>query len=130
MTNRNIGLLALLLVASLSLGGCVVMANSHKTYECKGRFVGQKTLDQVEPGETTKEWVLAVFGEPTETKVASDDTDILHYRYVERKHDSLAVLVLIAADNNTRDQRDLYFEIKDGVVRKFWQTSTSSSGGA
>lgn len=127
MIDRNVGLLALLLVGQLLLGGCVVMADSHKTYECKGRFVGKETLDQVEPGKTTKDWVLAVLGAPTETKAAAEDTEILHYKYVEKKHDSLAVFVLIAANNATRDQRDLYFEIKDGVVRKYWHTSTSSS---
>ncbi len=126
MNKWTVGAVLLTAAASVSLNGCVVMASSTTSFQGNRRFVGPETLNQVQSGNTTKDRVLATLGQPTDIAKASEDTEILHYKYVETKRDSVAVLVLIAANNTTKDQRDLYFEVRDGIVQKYWQTRDRS----
>ena len=55
---------------TLALVGCV---SSSSVSEYEGPSVGDRTLAQIEPGETSQEWILAVLGEPTETAVVTGE---------------------------------------------------------
>ncbi|MBS3733986.1 MAG: hypothetical protein KGY99_03570 [Phycisphaerae bacterium] len=118
------GVAAFLLCASLS--GCLVMGGSQTTYEGKGKFVDRATLDEIEPDETTRAWLLATLGEPSEVARA-DGVEVLTYRYVEKKQDSVAILFLMAASNRKVRCQNLHFEITDGVVSRFWQDSSCTT---
>lgn len=48
---------------SALLSGCAVI-NSHSETKTYGTHVSQVTLDQVEVGRTTEDWVVATLGHP------------------------------------------------------------------
>ncbi len=124
--NRSTALLLLGSILSVSLSGCLVVANSSTTHGASGQFVGKETLSQIQAGKTTREWVLAVLGEPAEVTEAGDGTEILRYRYVQTKHENFAVFVILAANNKQETTQDLFIEVKDGVVQKYWQKLEST----
>ena len=99
--------------------------NSSVTYDGKGLMVSQTTLDQIEPGKTTKGKLLALLGEPTRKEELSDGAELYTYSYVKKTEKNVTVLLLLAMHEDGEDRNLLYFEIEDDVVRKFWQDSSS-----
>ncbi len=102
-----------------STNGCV--ASCHERTDLSGTLITDASLQQVVAGETTREWLIAAFGEPTRTEHLSDGTELVHYTYSESTHGSLAVLMLFyATSEKSGRQAVVYFEVKDGVVQRYW----------
>lgn len=104
----------------LPLAGCLVYHNDVR-YGEKGKAPSENTLDQVQSGTTTKDWVLAALGEPSRQSTAKNGAEVLEYDY-SRKKDNQFVFVPFVFINDEGEQRQtLYFQIENGVVTNFWK---------
>ena len=67
----------LLLACGASLGGCLISSNSHESYS--GKFVSEPTFNRIEPGVTTRQWIMGTLGEPTQKgERCARDADVNH----------------------------------------------------
>ncbi len=69
---------AALLLSLAALGGCLG-ASSSSSYET-GRQVTGSTLDKIEIGTTTENWLLGALGEPTSRQVVAEGTEVRDQR--------------------------------------------------
>lgn len=99
------------------LPGCLI--GSHSRTENVGRYVSQTTLSQIQPGKS-KEYVLALIGEPTTRTTVDEHTELWKWSCVERKDSGGHVIFLISADNRTEIERTTFVELHDGVVVRAW----------
>lgn len=106
--------------ALLSLGGCLIGAKS--SVDTYGTRVGAETLETIEVGTTTENWILATLGEPdAEVSVADRPGEkVIRYDYTVEEDSGGYVFLLFAAGSEKRHTTRTFFEIKDGVVTKFW----------
>ena len=107
-------------VCLFALTGCLV--TSSKQVKESGTEVSSSTLRQVEPGVTTKDWLLATLGPPTSRSCVADHSnmEILAYKHEVVKTSRGKVFLLFSGSSNTVDKRETFFEVTDGVVSKYW----------
>jgi outer membrane protein assembly factor BamE (lipoprotein component of BamABCDE complex) len=111
--------LALGVIAGLlPLAGCLVW-NSDVSYGEKGAPLSGETLDQIQSGETTKDWVIVTLGEPSEQSTLPSGAEILKYRY-SRSQENNVVLPFFIINDEKKNEQTVYFEISDGVVQRYW----------
>jgi len=102
----------------LPAAGCFIW-NSDVSYGDKGAPLSGSTLKQVECGQTTKTWVLATLGEPSEQSTTEAGVELLKYKYSKSQENNVVVPFLIVNDEKKNEQT-VFFEVKDGVVQKYW----------
>lgn len=116
------GILVLLILAALMLTGCI-SSHSDVKYGSKGPAVGSATLRQVKCGETTKDWLLTVLGEPTRATQTANGSEVLTYEYTKTIDSDVSFCIFFDADDR-REERTVYvFELEDGVVTRYWKES-------
>jgi hypothetical protein len=104
----------------LTLAGCI-SSRSDVTYGPKGPPVRSSTLRQLKCGETSREWLLSVLGEPSRATRTSDNTEVLTYEYTKTVDSDFSFFIFFDADNR-REERTVYvFEVQDGVVTRYWK---------
>ncbi len=121
--SRCVGILIVLSI--LPLAGCVVYSGDVK-YGEKGKAPTARTLDRVEPGTTTKDWVVATLGDPSRQSTTKDGTELLEYQYSRRKDNSFVFCPFVFINDEGEDKQTLYFEIENGVVKNFWKETSKS----
>jgi hypothetical protein len=102
----------------LPLGGCVIY-DSGVSYSGKGEPLSDNTLDQLECGTTTKDWVLATLGEPSHESTTADGTEILEYRYGKKCDNHFVFLPFVMIHGGDENKQTVYFEVSDGVVTNY-----------
>jgi len=106
------------LVATLVLVvGCVVC----KTDE---QYTGiqTETLKQVERGQTTKDWLVATFGEPSEQSMTEKGTELLKYKCTKKKDNKFVMFPPpIVIKDEKEMEHTVVFEVKDGIVQRYWK---------
>jgi outer membrane protein assembly factor BamE (lipoprotein component of BamABCDE complex) len=105
------------------LAGCLVTSSS-QTRET-GTAVSSSTLGQVEPGVTTKDWLLATLGLPT-SRTAVDNqgnVEIFSYRHEVVRTSRGKVFLLFSGSSNSVETQKTLFELTDGVVTRYWTES-------
>ncbi len=112
--------LALVVAGLLPLTGCVILSND-VSYGEKGPRVSDEALQQIESGRTTRDWVIATLGAPSEQETTKEGLEILKYRYTRREESTVLVLPFLIVDGDQRQERTVYFEVKDGVVQRYWK---------
>jgi outer membrane protein assembly factor BamE (lipoprotein component of BamABCDE complex) len=123
MIRRGIGVL---LVASiLPLAGCLVYSGDVR-YGDKGKPPTAHTLDQIQSGTTTRDWVLATLGEPSRQSTTKDGTEVLEYQYTRKKDNSFVFCPFVFINDEGEDKQTLYFEVENGVVTNFWKETSKS----
>ena len=114
---RSAALLVVLL-AALS-GGCAVMVNTDS--RTSGTLITEASLDQVTPGETTRDWLIAAFGRPTSAEGMPEGGELLRYEYSETRDSSGSIFLLMAFNEDVVTRHSIaYFELKDNVVQRCW----------
>jgi len=116
----EIALYMSLVVTSVLLAGCVV-CQSDVQYTGRERPVGNETLKQIECGQTTKDWLVAALGEPTEQSMTEDGTEILRYKCTEKKDNQFILFPIVFVDDDKETDHSVSFEIKDGIVQRYWK---------
>jgi hypothetical protein len=106
-----------------ALTGCLV--TSSRQVKESGTAVSSSTLRNVEPGVTTKDWLLATLGPPTShTSVADQgDVEILSYSHEVVRTSRGKVFLLFSGSSNSTDTQRTFFELTDGVVTRYWTES-------
>ncbi len=117
--HNEIALFALLAVTSVLLAGCVI-CKTDEHYTGRDRPIGNHTLRQIECGQTSRDWLVAVLGEPTEESLTEEGTQILKYKCILKKDNAFVLFPIIIVDNKETDQ-SVSFEIKDGIVQRYWK---------
>ncbi len=104
---------------AITLGGCIASGSS-KTYS-SGRYIGDQTIARVEPGKTDKQWVMAVFGEPTSRTPLSTGVEIWKWEYTKVTTSSGSVLFIVSGKNRDETIRNVYIEFESDVVTQIWR---------
>lgn len=115
--HNEIALFLSLLAMSVLMGGCVV-------YKADEQYTGveNKMLKEIELGQTTREWLVETFGEPTELLMTDDGGEILRYKCVKTKDNKFVMFpppIVIKDDKQV--EHVMAFEVKDGVVQRYWK---------
>jgi hypothetical protein len=78
-------------------------------------------MNTIEPGKTSKAWVLATFGEPTSKQEVEPGHEVWKYSYKETKQSSGYVFLITAGSDKTITGGNVFVEMKDDVVTKSWR---------
>lgn len=120
---RRASFRVLVLVAflpALMISGCI---SSGSVSEYEGPSIGDRTLAQIEPGETSQRWVLAVLGEPTErARIDEAEGGLEVWKWTRRKViTTRGSAVLVSSRSKSEEIRTVYVEFRDGVVTRAWR---------
>ncbi len=115
---QRIALVIVVIGTLLPAAGCFIR-NSEVDYGDKGAPLSGSTLKKVESGTTTKAWVLATLGKPSQESTTDDGVELLTYKYTKREDTNVVMPFLIVNDEKKQEQT-VFFEVKDGVVQKCW----------
>ena len=115
--HNEIALFVSLLAMLVLMGGCVV-------YNADEQYTGveNKMLKEIECGQTTRDWLVETFGEPTELLMTDDGGEILRYKCVKKKDNKFVMFpppIVIKDDKQV--EHVIAFEVKDGVVQRYWK---------
>ena len=102
--------------------GCLVVSHKSVTLGSKGPMVSAKTLEQIEPGRTSKAKVIALLGEPNSKQELDDGTELYKYVYTKQTQKNAVVFLLLTSHDTVDERSELFVEIKDGVVQNFWKS--------
>jgi len=119
--NRSIVTGVLLFTLGFNAGCFIVHTDKHVRES--GVPVSSQTLNQIKTGETTEAWLLATLGEPSDRTVVDEDESkvkILRYDHTVHKSDEGRVFLLFSGETDETKIRRAYFEIKNGVVTRYW----------
>ena len=110
---------------SALLSGCAVI-NSHSETKTYGTHVSQVTLDQVEVGRTTEDWVVATLVHPASE---SDIEGGRLLKYTSRHLTKINSELLFVLDTSSRKEvnRTVFFEFHEGVLSRLWVEETKST---
>ena len=113
----EIGLVAVLVAASVLVAGCIVCQTDEQY-----TGIENDTLKQVECGQTTRDWVVETFGEPSEQILTDDGGEILKYKCVRKKDNKFVMFPPPIVINDEKDvEHTVAFEVRDGIVRRYWK---------
>jgi outer membrane protein assembly factor BamE (lipoprotein component of BamABCDE complex) len=115
----------LIVLSILPLAGCLVYSGDVR-YGEKGKAPTARTLDQIQSGTTTKDWVLATLGDPSRQSTTKDGTEVLEYQYSRKKDNSFVFCPFVFINDEGEDKQTLYFEIENGVITNFWKETSKS----
>ncbi len=115
--HNEVALFVSLLAMLVLMGGCVV-------YKADEQYIGveNKMLKEIECGQTTRDWLVETFGEPTELLTTDDGGEILRYKCVLKKDNKFVMFpppIVIKDDKQV--EHVVAFEVKDGVVQRYWK---------
>lgn len=106
-----------MLVMLFLVGGCVVC---HVDEQYTG--VEDKMLREIECGQTTRDWLVETFGEPTELLMTDEGSEILRYKCVKKKDNKFVMFpppIVIKDDKQV--EHVVAFEVRDGIVQRYWK---------
>ncbi len=116
----SVGIVVLCVVGAFVLGGCI-SGRSDVTYGPKGPAASNKTLRYIRCGQTSKEWVIGTLGTPTSETATPEGTELLKYEYTKETDVDFSFCPFMDFDDKKEERTVYYFEIRDGVVIKFWR---------
>jgi hypothetical protein len=114
---NKIGLFVALLAVSVLCVGCVVS-------ETDERYTGieKQALKEVKCGQTTRDWVIEKFGEPSEQILADDGSEILKYKCIRTKDNKFVMFPPPIVIQDEEDiEHTVAFEVRDGIIQRFWK---------
>lgn len=111
--------LALTLLLTILASGCLIGTSSNTKFT--GRYIGQETLSQIQPGDREPE-VSSLLGEPTSRTLKESGTTIWKYAYTEATTKSGSVFFLFGSAKKTETEGAVYVEFDaDMRVVKTWR---------
>lgn len=85
------------------------------------RFVGTETLERIDKGATTQDWVVAVFGQPSfKARLVDGDTQIWKYPY-EFADKAGKRMKLLDGRDTPGASRVVFVQLSGGVVTDWWR---------
>lgn len=91
--------------------------------EYSGVYISEALFERVEVGETTSDWVLAVFGEPTGQASLNDGTEIWKWAYIPLFEEKplMALLNTGGEDEPTVTQSTTFLHLRSSLVIDKWR---------
>lgn len=117
---KFINIFILFMVMCTAFSGCLITHRSDTHEISPGQPISRSDLDQIEPGVTTKDWVLDTFGPPTRVRQFKDGSEIIRYERGERTDYEFSLFLIFSTKSSDVKKETLSFEIKDGIVQKYW----------
>ena len=109
----------MVLLAGTFLSGCMINHRSHISDSSYNHPISSVLLDSIEPGVTTKDWVIDNFGEPDREKHLKDGEEVLIYENTRHKSSDFSLFLLIDSHSSEDIKEVLSFKIKDGKVESY-----------
>jgi hypothetical protein len=105
-----------LVATAVLLVGCVIS-------DSKLHYTGitDETLKQIQCGKTTRDQLVATFGEPSEQRVTDEGNEILSYKCTRKQDNSVIVFPIVLVDDEKETEHTVSFELKDGIVQRYWK---------
>jgi len=116
---EQFALAAVLATAAMMMTGCVVCQTDENYTGIK-----DENLRKVECGQTTRDELIHMFGEPSEQAVNEDGAEVLKYRCVLKKDNQFVMFpppIVIRDDDEVR--HTVVFVLRDGVVQRYRKKS-------
>ena len=115
---------ALVLIVAASLTACsgrVFHIDGAGRAPVETRYVGQETLNLIQPEETTSEWVLSMMGNPTSIEnIYGTPRKVWRYEYELVKQDDGPTYRILPDRPQGRIARAIHMEIQAGYVQRLW----------
>lgn len=112
---------SILLTAAAALPGCLISSQSHETQS--GTYVSEATFNQIQPGVTTRQWVLGTLGEPSLKTTLESGEELWKWSYCKTKQSSGSLLFVFGGSSTSSTLGAAYVQFKDGLVTKSWRAS-------
>jgi len=109
----------LLCIPLIASPGCLF--GGHSKVRREGTYVAASTMDQIRPGKTTKSWVRAVVGEPTERVRIDPAHELWKYAYTETKDSSGYVFLIFSGSDTKKTDNNVFIEFDGEVVSRTWR---------
>jgi len=106
------------LVLTAGLAGCV---SGKSNVQSSGRYIGDQTIDRIEPGKTNRAWVRAVLGEPTTREVLPDGVEIWKWEYTRVTTSSGSVFFVVSGKSREESARMVYVVLEGDTVKDVWK---------
>jgi outer membrane protein assembly factor BamE (lipoprotein component of BamABCDE complex) len=104
---------------SLIISGCLISTRQYTNQTSPGRELSKSLIKKIEPGKTTKEWVMQTFGMPTRQRTFDNGEETWEYERSYRTESETHFLFLINTENVTRTRETLIIDIKDDIVQNY-----------
>ena len=104
---------------AMALSGCVFVVESDSHYRY-GRLHGGASLDAIQPGVTSRTWVVENLGQPSSTYLNEAGNEVLSYLTVREQDTEVAFLFLFDIEVSEEEVRTLHIEIEEDAVKSFW----------
>ncbi len=117
----RVALSCALLAAAAALPGCLISSRSSETQS--GTYVSEATFNQIEPGVTTKQWVLGTLGEPSLKTNLENGEELWKWSYCKTKQSSGSLLFVFGGSSTSSTMGAAYVQFKDGIATKSWRSN-------
>lgn len=125
---------AVLFLAAVFLGGCSLISIDNKTrYSDASGYFDPRLLDQIQPDETTGDWLRQHFGEPlfvdrdfTNPMVADQPVQIETWQFVRQQQKNTRIFLLFSSRKRHEDSEYLHVVLADNKVIKAWRDTFES----
>ncbi|MFX3681298.1 MAG: hypothetical protein ACN6I3_00080 [bacterium] len=117
---------ALALAVIVSFSGCAVI-NSHSETKSYGTLVTNESLAQVQPGNTTADWLIATLGVPASRELVDDQVEVLKYSSRQLTKIKSELLFVLDTSSKREVHRTVFLECTEGVLTRFWVEETETS---
>lgn len=117
----RVALSCALLFAAGALPGCLISSRSSETQS--GTYVSEATFNQIEPGVTTKQWVLGTLGEPSLKTTLENGEELWKWSYCKTKQSSGSLLFVFGGSSTSSTMGAAYVQFKDGIATKSWRSN-------
>ena len=106
-----------LVLMSILMAGCMVCDNDvHYT------GIEDQQLNEIERGQTTKDWLIETLGEPSEQYTDEEGNEILRYKCTKRIEKDLVLIPPVIVTNEQKTiEHIVAFEVRDGIVQRYWK---------
>ena len=115
---KSISLIFMVLLTGILLTGCMISHRAH-TSDSSDYAISKSLLDSVEPGITTKDWVIDNFGEPDRERHMKDGEEVLIYEDTKHKSSHFSLFLIFNSHTSEDIKEVISFRIKDGVVKSY-----------
>ena len=112
MKTRILGCILL----SLMMTGCILTVDSDITHN---ESWDNYDVDQIEVGETTRDWVLSSFGAPHSKLKRSDGSERWRYRSISERETEIGFFLLFHFDIERQYRQTLVIGFEDDVVVEY-----------
>ena len=108
-----------LVLGCLTLSGCVRYQSERERVNAE--IPDTRALQKITPGETTADWLLAEFGQPSAVHRPGGNIAIWQYQNVSHSRTRVRALPLFAVELHDQARTVYHFEIENNYVVRFWK---------